>query len=104
MEAGFRAEDAGSVNPHDAQAGQPGIRRGIPVTVQAPVAQGSEYAHFRSQWGLHHHGRCRRSTMPVEGGDSRRLHQIRPFRGEVDRISITVHAVEVDRGVWDAWF
>lgn len=36
--------------------------------------------------------------------DSRRLHQIRPFRGDADRISITVHGVEVDRGVWEAWF
>jgi hypothetical protein len=36
--------------------------------------------------------------------DSRRLHQIRPFRGGRDRISLTVHAVEVDRGVWEGWF
>jgi len=36
--------------------------------------------------------------------DSRRLHQIRPFRGGADRVSITVHAAEVDRGVWEAWF
>jgi len=36
--------------------------------------------------------------------DSRRLHQIRPFHGDTDRISITTHAVEVDRGVWEAWF
>jgi hypothetical protein len=36
--------------------------------------------------------------------DSRRLHQIRPFRGGAARISITVHGVEVDRGVWEAWF
>jgi hypothetical protein len=36
--------------------------------------------------------------------DSRRLHQIRPFRGDADRVAITVHGVEVDRGVWEAWF
>ena len=36
--------------------------------------------------------------------DSRRLHQIRPFRGDRDRVSITLHAVEVDHGVWEAWF
>lgn len=36
--------------------------------------------------------------------DSRRLHQIRPFRGDVPRISVTAHAVEVDRGVWETWF
>lgn len=37
--------------------------------------------------------------------DSRRLHQIEPFGGDRDRVSITVHAVEVDRGrCWEAWF
>jgi len=36
--------------------------------------------------------------------DSRRLHQIRPFTGDADRVSITVHAVEVDRGMWETWF
>lgn len=48
-------------------------------------------------------------TLPYEVGDavlldSRTLHQIRPFRGSVDRISITAHAVEIDRGVWECWF
>jgi hypothetical protein len=36
--------------------------------------------------------------------DSRRLHQIRPFRGDRDRVSVTLHGVEVDRGVWETWF
>ena len=36
--------------------------------------------------------------------DGRRLHQIRPFRGSSDRVSLTAHAVEVDRGAWEAWF
>lgn len=36
--------------------------------------------------------------------ESHRLHQIRPFRGMLGRISITVHSVEVDRGQWDTWF
>jgi hypothetical protein len=36
--------------------------------------------------------------------DSHRLHQIRPFRGRRHRISVTVHAAEVDRGVWETWF
>lgn len=35
---------------------------------------------------------------------SYQLHQIRPFRGTKERISITLHAVEVDRDVWEAWF
>jgi hypothetical protein len=50
-----------------------------------------------------------RVTVRSEAGDavlidSRRLHQIRPFRGDLDRVSITVHGVEVDRGVWETWF
>ncbi len=35
---------------------------------------------------------------------SYRLHQIRPFRGDKARTSITVHAEEVDRGVLETWF
>ncbi len=35
---------------------------------------------------------------------SYRLHQIRPFSGALDRISITAHGVEVDAGVWELWF
>ncbi len=36
--------------------------------------------------------------------DSYRLHQIQPFEGERNRISITVHAAEVDDGIWETWF
>jgi hypothetical protein len=48
-------------------------------------------------------------TVRSEAGDavvidSRRLHQIRPFRGDLDRVSITVHAVEVDGRMWETWF
>lgn len=48
-------------------------------------------------------------TVPYRPGDallmdSYRLHQIRPFTGPAARISITLHAVEVDRGVWETWF
>lgn len=35
---------------------------------------------------------------------SYRLHQIRPFTGSLDRISITAHGVEVDADVWEVWF
>jgi len=35
---------------------------------------------------------------------SYRLHQIRPFSGALDRVSITAHGVEVDAGVWELWF
>lgn len=49
------------------------------------------------------------ATLRYRAGDalffsSYRLHQIRPFRGGRDRVSITLHGVEVDRGVWDTWF
>ncbi|GAC1393529.1 MAG: hypothetical protein NVSMB47_00970 [Polyangiales bacterium] len=36
--------------------------------------------------------------------ESYRLHQIQPFLGELDRISITLHAAEVSRGMWETWF
>ena len=36
--------------------------------------------------------------------DSYRLHQIQPFGGERERISATVHAAEVDPGLWETWF
>lgn len=35
---------------------------------------------------------------------SYRLHQIEPFSGARDRISITAHAACVDDGLWDVWF
>lgn len=35
---------------------------------------------------------------------SYRLHQIRPFSGGLDRVSVTAHGVEVDTGVWEVWF
>jgi hypothetical protein len=36
--------------------------------------------------------------------DSYRCHQIQPFAGKTDRISSTLHAVEIDRGLWESWF
>ena len=36
--------------------------------------------------------------------DSYRLHQIQPFGGERERISATVHAAEIDPGLWETWF
>lgn len=36
--------------------------------------------------------------------DSYRLHQIQPFTGPRERISATVHAAEVDPGLWETWF
>jgi hypothetical protein len=47
-------------------------------------------------------------TIAYEAGDlvvidSYRMHQIQPFGGRVDRISMTAHTVHVD-GAWEAWF
>jgi hypothetical protein len=36
--------------------------------------------------------------------DSYRLHQIQPFGGRRDRISITAHAAETEPGTWEVWF
>lgn len=36
--------------------------------------------------------------------DSYRLHQIQGFPGRRDRISLTLHGVEVDADVWETWF
>jgi hypothetical protein len=36
--------------------------------------------------------------------DSYRLHQIQGFPGQRDRISLTLHGVEVDADVWETWF
>lgn len=35
---------------------------------------------------------------------SYRLHRIEAFSGETDRVSLTLHGVEVDAGVWETWF
>ncbi|MGZ3421043.1 MAG: hypothetical protein ACXVEF_11275 [Polyangiales bacterium] len=35
--------------------------------------------------------------------DSYQLHQIQPFSGG-DRVSATVHAAEIDSGLWETWF
>jgi hypothetical protein len=36
--------------------------------------------------------------------DSYRCHQIQPFEGPLDRISATLHAAEIDHGLWETWF
>jgi hypothetical protein len=36
--------------------------------------------------------------------DSYRLHQIQPFDGDLDRVSVTVHLAEIDSGHWESWF
>lgn len=36
--------------------------------------------------------------------DSYRLHQIQPFSGSLDRVSLTAMAAEIDRDRWQVWF
>jgi len=36
--------------------------------------------------------------------DSYRSHQIQGFEGKKDRISSTLHAAEIDNGLWETWF
>jgi hypothetical protein len=44
------------------------------------------------------------ATGDLVAFDSYRLHQIQPFGGSIDRISATLHAAEVSRGIWETWF
>jgi hypothetical protein len=60
-------------------------------------------------WPMDEDPGVRRTTTRMRAGDllvfsSYRLHRINGFRGERARVSVTCHAVEVDGGVWDAWF
>ena len=69
-------------------------------------------------WNVRYHGRDvptptdlrQTSTLTrYRAGDallleSYRLHQIEGFSGARDRISLTVHGVEVDTDVWETWF
>jgi hypothetical protein len=69
-------------------------------------------------WGVRYHGTeavteaeiaAPHAVVRYGPGDallmsSYRLHQIRPFRGRRDRISITLHAQQVDSGVFEVWF
>jgi hypothetical protein len=92
-------------------------RRGDAAVTLVVMLQPAPWGGGLRLWDARHDGRPDTELDPgdhawstVRSGpgdavliDSRRLHQIRPFRG-ADRISVTVHAVQVDRGVWEAWF
>jgi hypothetical protein len=60
-------------------------------------------------WDMHRRPRTAATTTQSRPGDvllfsSYRLHRINGFRGDQARVSITCHAVEVDRGIWEVWF
>ncbi len=60
-------------------------------------------------WPMDQEPRGPKTTTTARAGDailfsSYRLHRINGFAGFDARISITCHAVEVDKDVWDCWF
>lgn len=60
-------------------------------------------------WDMDRTPGCASTTTRSRPGDallfsSLRLHKINGFGGDVARVSITCHAVEVDDDVWDCWF
>jgi hypothetical protein len=83
------------------------------VMLQAP-SRGGALRLWDAVWDGHDEPSpqaLRRSTRDARSlpGDavllsSYRLHQIRPFAGALDRVSVTAHGVEVDAGVWEVWF
>jgi hypothetical protein len=63
----------------------------------------------RRDWPIERAPACPSTTTRSRAGDallfdSRRLHRIEGFGGTQPRVSITCHAVEVDRDAWVAWF
>ena len=94
-----------------ARDGRPALT--IVVMLQPPDSGGG-----LKLWDVRYRGRERATraelakpsvTASYEPGtailiDSYRLHQIQPFGGTRDRISITIHGAEVDAGVWETWF
>ncbi len=60
-------------------------------------------------WPMNTRPRTRSTTTRCRAGDALlfsayRLHHINAFGGDDARVSITAHAVEVDRNVWECWF
>jgi len=84
------------------------------VLMLQPAAHGGGLRVWDATWDGHDEpdeealARSHRTLRYLTGDamlmSSYRLHQIRPFRGERDRLSVTLHGVEVDHGVWDTWF
>lgn len=117
--AGGQVARAGGIEHFDVEGLTPAqLHHGHRATSLVWMLQCPEWGGGLRLWDAHHAGSehptgdqlaAAHRTVRYQPGDllfsdSLRLHQIRPFRGERDRISITAHAVEVDRGVWDCWF
>ncbi len=90
-------------------------RRAVSVVIMLDVPEGGGGLRL---WDARYHGREhptrkdeRAKSVVLAYGvgdliafDSHRLHQILPFSGARDRVSITLHAAELDPGVWETWF
>jgi hypothetical protein len=84
------------------------------VWMLQPPSSGGGLSLYRKvyagrQWPMDEAPVVTQTTTRLRAGDflvfsSYRLHRINGFRGDVDRVSLTCHAIEVDVDVWDAWF
>jgi len=95
----------------------PQLERRVPAVTLVLMLQRPESGGGLRVWGSTYDGedfprkpdpRVEVTQIAYEVGelvviDSYRLHQILPFRGELDRISATMH-VCLDGGAWEAWF
>ncbi len=110
-EGGVVHYDVEGLSPLSIQKRQPTLS--LVVMLQAPERGGGLWVYDRRYRGSEAFDdedlKARKRLVRYKNGDalymsSSQLHQIRPFSGSRDRISITLHAVEVDRGVWETWF
>lgn len=110
-EGGVVHFDVEGLTPHQLARGHRAVT--LVIMLQPPARGGGiaiwDALHRGSEHPSAEQLAAPRRTVRYRAGDalfsdSLRLHQIRPFRGDLDRISVTAHAVEVDRGVWECWF
>lgn len=110
-EGGVVHFDTEGLSDHHRQARRPAL------TVVVMLSPPTEGGGLRL-WDVQYEGRdeasdeeiARPSVVSLYGVgdalvlDSYRLHQIQPFAGERDRVSVTVHAAEIVPGRWETWF
>jgi hypothetical protein len=116
---GEKVARRGGVFHYDLEGLTPAWGRALPRAISVvwmlqPPSSGGGLSLFNKtyrgvNWPMDEDPAVRRTTTRMRAGDllvfsSYRLHRINGFRGELARVSVTCHAVEVDRGVWDAWF
>jgi hypothetical protein len=84
------------------------------VLMLQPALRGGGLRVHEAHYAGHEHASEAERASPARtiryaAGDavliaSTRLHQIRKFSGQLDRISVTLHAVETVQGIWDTWY